>query len=336
MISFKDLYKEDLQKATKKMKQPKVSTKKPKKIEKLMETTDELLTPYWFWPHYIDNNLVPKSLAESIIKGSDPGLSPLSHSSKLSVLDTSSGSTVSISNRKAFSPCAAPPILVNESPDNTFYDIMVITRQRRSRVSENAFNIDEYLGRKPKDECESPLDMFRRFNPTVPENQGNRKQKSVTTKPKTVPSSPLDMNPFLESMLNIHDFEMIWKRKGDNLEISRAEGLMKLLGRALSPAEILLESVKNLWHDDLEIQIESKFFHVDRYIFTYYATNFRDMRGSFLQFPVCKIGMELVMELYDWMPNFWESAPWRTNIGPHLRCPVMLVFGNRMPFILIC
>lgn len=62
-----------------------------------------------------------------------------------------------------------------------------------------------------------------------------------------------------------------------------------------------MHSVKNLWHDDMEIQIESKFFLVDRYIFTYYAENFRDCRGSFVQFPVSKIDMGLVMQLYDWM-----------------------------------
>lgn len=202
--------------------------KTPKKIKRLMETTEELLTPYWFWPHYIDNNMVPRSLAESLVREADPGESPLSHSSKLSLVDSGSGSNVSIMNKKASTPCALPPNMVADSTDNAYHDIMLITRQRRSRVMEKAFSLEEYLGKRPRNECSPPLDMFRRFNSG---NQGGK--RSSTTHPMTVPSSPLEVNPYLGSMLNMHDFEMIWMRKGDNLEISRAEGLMKLLGRAL-------------------------------------------------------------------------------------------------------
>jgi len=70
-----------------------------------------------------------------------------------------------------------------------------------------------------------------------------------------------------------------------------------------SPAihEIIWEAIKNCWYDDLEIQIESRFYYVDRYLFTHYARNFRSCSSSFLQFPGQKVQMGMLVRIYEWM-----------------------------------
>lgn len=63
------------------------------------------------------------------------------------------------------------------------------------------------------------------------------------------------------------------------------------------------KATKMCWFDDLEIQIESRFFFVSHILFTYFARNFRKISSQFLQMPVQKIDMAVLIRIYEWMLN---------------------------------
>ncbi|KAH8335151.1 hypothetical protein KR074_003185, partial [Drosophila pseudoananassae] len=247
-----------------------------------LENPEALLTPNWFWQHYIDNNIVPKSLTDVFIKEADPGFTPLSHATKKTIDEPE--------QKKPY--YQLPELESSVKRLNDWYsDTIELSRHRRNRPTCKAFDLEEYKAQLPS---AAKAKLSKKKNDKKP---GTTKDKDIT-----VPSSPsILINPHFEEQMTYHDYEIIWKRKDDNLEICRAVQLMQRSGRTLSPAELLVESVKNLWYDDLELRIESKFILVDRYIFTYYAKNFSECLGSFLRLPVVQLDMDFLIHLYNWM-----------------------------------
>ncbi|XP_017094550.2 uncharacterized protein [Drosophila bipectinata] len=248
---------------------------------KPLENPDALLTPKWFWQNYIDNNIVPKSVTDALLKEADPGFTPLSHASKQSIMD------YSLRYKPRCEPI--PEIKSFGKKLNDWFNYTVfISRDRLNLPTCKAFDIEEYK---------------TQLLPSSKLQNKKKDKKSDATKDKemTVSFLPFEFSPNLKGKMTYHDYEIIWKRKDENLEICRAVQLMQRMGRALSPAELLVESVKNFWYDDLELQVESKIFLVNRYIFTCFAKKFEDCRGNLLQFAGIQMRMEFLIHLYDWM-----------------------------------
>ncbi|EDW39617.1 GL15186 [Drosophila persimilis] len=100
-----------------------------------------------------------------------------------------------------------------------------------------------------------------------------------------------------EPPIPVPDYEVLWRFE----KISYTELQMKSPQCQLAPADVMLSAIRNYWFDDLEILVESQFLHVDRFLFTYFAKNFRTCKSSVLQIPVSKVDMCMLRRIYDWM-----------------------------------
>ncbi|KAH8408897.1 hypothetical protein KR009_003418, partial [Drosophila setifemur] len=255
-----------------------------------------LVTPNAFWPHYIDRQMVPPTVADILVKAADPKFfSPLSNCSKLLIHDASSGMSVTQLNNLTGEPCPPPPDLTDKELDHNFLDIMIIARQRRLRCVGRTFDIKDCLPKKlPKRKSK------KRY-------AGNKAEVEETKPEVDAPPEPSDpppkdaSDPIQVSSATANDFEMVWKKHSAKLDMSCAEALQLVADHKLAPHEVILKSLQNFWHDDLEIQIETKFFHVNRFLFTHFARNFAGFTNAFLQIPVAKVQMNLLTRIYDWM-----------------------------------
>ncbi|XP_016971827.1 uncharacterized protein LOC108039357 [Drosophila rhopaloa] len=287
----------------------KSKSKKAKNVVKkvnLLEDPGKLLTPNWFWTRYINKQIVPPPVARPLVEVADPQMgSPLSNSSKLHMMD-SSGFLAASSISGIKTPCPPPPILIPNEMNPDFEDILTISRQRLLRNMGNTFDIEKILPKKKK----------------------NKKKKKGHLKPALIeiveqkPEVPDPIPPVLDSMLTdavtAHDFELIWRTDSANPNISFAQALQQKANRKLANYEIIWEAIKNYLHDDLEIQIESKFYHVDRFLFTHFARNFRGCSGSFLQIPVQKVQMSLMIHIYNWMLGEAKGFPIGNDLIPFI------------------
>ncbi|XP_022219679.2 uncharacterized protein LOC111072251 [Drosophila obscura] len=83
--------------------------------------------------------------------------------------------------------------------------------------------------------------------------------------------------------------------------MSCAKSQMKKAKCQLAAHDVMLLAICNYWFDDLEIRIESEVLHVDRFLFSHFAKNFRDCRDCDLQIPLENVDMCLLRKIYDWM-----------------------------------
>ncbi|EDV45725.2 uncharacterized protein Dere_GG18656, partial [Drosophila erecta] len=231
-------------------------------VKDVLEGLNKLLTPNWYWSRYINQQIVPSSVTRSLVQVADPQTSsPISNSSKLYILECSGSEIVASASGQKIT-CPPPPIMYHNRMDPDFADILTIARQSRLRNIGSAFSIDE-------------------IQP-----------------PST---SPPVLDPIFKAGRTSRDFEVIWKPISAKVNVSCAENIVKKAKRRMSNNEIVWEATKMCWHDDLEIQIESRFYFVNRFLFTYFARNFRDFSSPFLQMPVQKVQMALVVRIYEWM-----------------------------------
>ncbi|XP_017048291.1 uncharacterized protein LOC108092935 [Drosophila ficusphila] len=258
-----------------------------------LQAEGQLLTPNWFWKAYINEQIVPPAVAAPLVEVADPQLSsPLSNGSKLQ-LPTAGGSQ---------SSCPPPPVLVPSEMDPEFADVLTISRQRRLRSMATTFSIEELLPpRKVKssrsDQLPAALIEIVEEKPQIPQ----------------VAAPALD--PMLtDAVVTAHDFELVWGTRLSCQDTSFAEATLRSADRKLRNYEIIHTAIRNCLLDDLEIQVESKFFHVDRYLFTYFARNFRACRGPFLQLPVQQVPMRLLTQIYEWMLQDEAGFP----VGPDM------------------
>ncbi|XP_016951656.1 uncharacterized protein LOC108025631 [Drosophila biarmipes] len=249
----------------------------------LLDDPNKLLTPSWFWNQYINRQIVPLPVAHSLLDVADPQLSsPISNCSKLDIQDNSGVAAVT-SVCGEMSPCPPPPTLYPNTMDSDIADIITIARQRRLRSAATALSIEDIV---PKDR----------------QTEDKRQPKPTTSKEslETADRTP----PVLDRMLTAHDFEVVWRSdslSNMNRHLCSAEIIQIKENRKMANHEIIFGAIKNGWYDDLEIQIESRFYYVDRYLFTHYARNFRHCSSSFLQFPVQKVQMGMLVRIYEWM-----------------------------------
>ncbi|KAH8367856.1 hypothetical protein KR084_003576, partial [Drosophila pseudotakahashii] len=255
-------------------------TKVVRNVEKkpnLLEDPSKLLTPSWFWNQYINHQNVPPPVTRPLLEVADPQLhSPVSNSSKLEVQDESGAAAVKLVCGD-IPPCPPPPVLIRNRRSTDFADILTISRQRRLRTAGQTLSIEEILTKKEK------------------------KVEDIT------------------KAMTARDFEVVWKPDSivdRSLKLSSAEIICNKTERKLSNCDVLAEVIKNCWHDDLEIQIESRFYFVDRLLFTYFARNFRDCSSPFLQLPAEKVPMRLFVRIYEWMLGEDKGFPIGNELIP--------------------
>ncbi|EDX01285.2 uncharacterized protein Dyak_GE16300 [Drosophila yakuba] len=252
----------------------KISSKEPKNV---LDVSNKLLTPTWYWSRYINNQIVPSTVTRSLVEVADPQMSsPISNSSKLNIVESIGPEAIASANDEKIT-CPPPPLMYLTRMDPDFADILTIARQARLRNISSAFSIEGIL-------------------PTPPENENE----------SSMPHPPV-LDPMLRAGGTSRDFEVIWKPMSAKVNVSCAETILRKAKRRMGNNEIVWEATKRCWHDDLEIQIESRFYFVNRFLFTYFARNFRDFSSQFLQMPVQKVEMALIVRIYEWMLNEEEN-----------------------------
>ncbi|XP_017000097.2 uncharacterized protein [Drosophila takahashii] len=296
-----------LEKKAKKTKALKVVEKKPN----LLEDPSKLLTPSWFWNQYINKQNVPPPVTRPLLKVADPQLnSPVSNSSKLEVLDESGAAAVK-SVCGDIGPCPPPPVLIKNRRSPDFADILTISRQRRLRTAGQALSIEEFLTKKEEKaevaqpEATTAIEKSEE-NPEVPSPVPPVLETGVTdgVTDGVTKEVPKEVTKGATKRFTARDFEVVFKPESlddRSLKLSSAEIICNKADRKLTNCDVLSETIRNCWHDDLEIQIESRFYYVDRQLFTYFARNFRGCSNSFLQIPAEKVPMRLLVRIYEWM-----------------------------------
>ncbi|XP_030381992.1 uncharacterized protein LOC115629631 [Scaptodrosophila lebanonensis] len=221
-----------------------------------------VLTPRWFWRDYIDSQTVPRHQVHQLIRAA--GLAhAIEFSSPLSV--RSKLCVVRTSNNDLV---ARDVDLSLGVPDHNVLNIIDISRHRKFRPVSKTFSI------------------------------GGMGDSS--TQKYVIYDKELESEASL-ARRTCHDFELVWKPLSANLNVSTARYFITEESNILEPYQVLAKAVRQFWHDNLELQVESKFFHVDRYVFTRHANNFADCCNLFLQIPVHKVQMGVLTRLYGWM-----------------------------------
>ncbi|XP_017112312.1 uncharacterized protein LOC108135906 [Drosophila elegans] len=237
----------------------------------LLEHPDVLITPNWEWTQYINHQIAPRPVVQPLMDVADPQWSsPISNSSKFGFVDSITGVISSY-----------PPsfIISSDEISHDFEDILTISRQRRLHNMGESWSVSQLL--------------------STSEEPG---EEASSEKPSLAliadPEAPLlDLSP----KIGASDFEVMSRLNSANPNISFAEALQLKTGRKMVNYEIIWEAVKQRVNDDLELQFESMFCCVDRYLFTYFARNLRLCGGPFVHIPVQNMQMDLFTNIYEWM-----------------------------------
>ncbi|KAI8033707.1 uncharacterized protein LOC128265294 [Drosophila gunungcola] len=254
----------------------KMKTKEMKRVNRndiQLKHPGVLITPNWDWTRYINQQIAPCPVAQPLVEVADPQWSsPLSNSSKLGFVGSVTGVISSY-----------PPTLTMSSDqiNHDFDDILTISRQRRLHNMGETWSVSKLL----------------------PTSEETEDENSSEISSLTLIADPEAIVPVLDlsHTIGARDFEVTSRLESANPNISFAEALQVKTGRKMVNYEIIWEAIKNRVNDDLELQFESMFCCVDRYLFTYFARNLRRCVGPFVHIPVQNMQMDLLTNIYEWM-----------------------------------